>query len=54
MVMGESKLRVNQFSPKKVMHNKFIHKQKTLECAQQHFETQISFQIKINLDPTVR
>jgi hypothetical protein len=31
-----------------------IHKQKTLKCAQQHFGTQISLSIKINLDPTVR
>jgi hypothetical protein len=30
------------------------HKQKALKCAQQHFKTQISLQIQINLDPTVR
>jgi hypothetical protein len=31
-----------------------IHKQKALECEQQHFGTQISFLIKINFDPTIR
>jgi hypothetical protein len=31
-----------------------IHKQKALECAQQHFGTQISFEIKIIFDPTIR
>jgi hypothetical protein len=31
-----------------------IHKQKALECAQQHFGIQISLQIKINLDPMIR
>jgi hypothetical protein len=31
-----------------------IHKQKALECAQQHFGIQISLQIKINFDPKLR
>jgi hypothetical protein len=30
-----------------------IHKQKVLKCAQQHFEIQISIQIKINFNPMV-